>query len=89
MKGNQRRFREPLQRMVKAAETWGTNYFHTPVSVSTVQEPTCCADGALQTTIELHTAEPHPQRVSCLVTLEPNGTLSCFMPESEPPARTN
>jgi hypothetical protein len=74
--------RERLQRMIKAAEEWGSVRFHTPVTVSNVPAPVCCDDGSLQTTVELQSTERRPQRARCLVTLEPDGTLSCFDPDT-------
>ncbi len=75
---------ERLQRMVKAAQAWGKAHLHTPVTVSTVHEPVCGEDGSLQTTVELQAQGRQPQQVHCLVTLEPDGTLSCFAPDTTP-----
>lgn len=75
--------RERLQWMVKAAEEWGRAHLHTPITIGSVQAPECCADGSLQMMIELESAGQQPQRVQCLVTLEPDGTLSCYVPDTE------
>lgn len=73
---------ERLQRMVKAAEDWGRAHLPAPLTIGTVQAPECCADGSLQTTIELESAGRQSRRVRCLVTLERDGTLSCYVPDA-------
>lgn len=76
--------RATLRRMLRAAEEWGARRAHTTVTAATHTEPACCADGSLQTTVELRNAEnvTAPTIVRCLVTLEPDGRLSCYEAES-------
>ena len=74
-----------VRSMVAAAETWGQQQFNTPMMVVNVGEPECCADGTTRTTVELHAVGQEPTRVQCLVTLEPDGSLSCFVRDTSTP----
>ncbi len=74
-----------VRSMVAAAETWGQQQFNTPMTVADVGEPECCDDGTTRTTVELHSAGRQPTRVQCLVTLELDGSLSCFVRDTSTP----
>ncbi len=65
-----------VRRMVTAAEQGDRRQFGSVMSTETATEP----EGSLQTTIEPDSQCCQPTRVRCLLTLEPNGSLSCLAP---------
>lgn len=69
-----------ITRLLQAAEDWGRRRYHEPVAVVGHSGPDCCADGAIRAEVELAAGHPgkRPRRTRCIVTLEVDGTLSCW-----------
>lgn len=70
-----------LRRFANAAKQLGRQHFDVPMTAeAAVGEPSCWAGRPLPATVELQSGRDQSARVRCLMTLEPNGTLSCFVP---------
>jgi len=73
-----------IDRLIQAAEAWGRNQYGRKVSAIPLGEPCCGADGTTTVDLELEAAgQSLNQPVHCFVTLEPDGTISCFARERE------
>lgn len=75
-----------ISRLVQAAEEWTRGRYRQDVVAIDHSDPACCEDGCLQTVVELETS-PHAgrrQRIRCIATLEPDGTVSCIDAATKP-----
>ncbi len=69
-----------ITRFIRAAEEWARGRYREDVVAVGHDEPTCCADGRIETVVELDAVRgrSRPRRVRCIVTLELDGTIACF-----------
>ncbi len=68
-----------MERMLKAAETWGREYYREDVRATEHTEPWRDADGRLTAVVDLE--RPSGEKVGqvqCSVIMEPDGKLSCL-----------
>ncbi len=73
-----------IDRLIQAAEAWGRTQYGRKVSVTPLSEPSCDPGGTTTVDVELQAEGQSAVRpVHCFVTLEPDGTISCFVKEPE------
>ncbi len=68
-----------MERMLKAAETWGREYYREDVRATEHTPPHRDADGRLTAVVDLERpAGGKVGQVQCSVIMEPDGKLSCL-----------
>ncbi len=67
-----------IDRILRAAEEWGRGQYGRNVRVTTYTEPCRDPSGTMTADVELQPDDGPKVAVHCLVTLEPDGTVSCF-----------
>ncbi len=74
-----------IERLLRAAESWGRNRYREDVVVAGHTEPECCADGRVTAIVELERASSGASlgRTKCSVIMEPDGKVTCLEYGSE------
>ena len=72
-----------MRRLVQAAEAWGRQRLGKQMRALTSLGPEAGADGSVSLTVDLYPVEDTTgaaaeRPVTCITTLEPDGTISCF-----------
>ena len=73
-----------VTRMLRAAEAWGRRRYGKEMRALTHKGPEQLEDGAVTATVDLYyvrdpsEAAAQTEPVTCVTTLEPDGTVSCF-----------
>ena len=73
-----------IDRLIQAAEAWGRSHYGCNVSATPLGMPSRDVDGTTTVDMKIEPGDQEPARqVHCFVTLEPDGTISCFVAGQE------